>query len=57
MAKFFVDRPIFAWVIAILIMMAGLLSLRGLPIAQYPTVAPPTFELSDTYPCDSEYIV
>lgn len=50
MAKFFVDRPIFAWVIAILIMMAGLLSLRSLPIAQYPTVAPPTIALSATYP-------
>lgn len=50
MAKFFVDRPIFAWVIAVLIMMAGLLSLRGLPIAQYPSVAPPTIALSATYP-------
>lgn len=50
MAKFFVDRPIFAWVISILIMMAGLLSLRGLPIAQYPAVAPPTIAVSATYP-------
>ncbi len=50
MAKFFVDRPVFAWVIAILIMLAGLLSLRGLPIAQYPSVAPPTIALSASYP-------
>ena len=41
MSKFFIDRPIFAWVIAILIMIAGVLAIRALPIAQYPSVAPP----------------
>src|SRR5438477_484065 len=39
--RFFIDRPIFAWVIAIIIVLAGLLALRGLPVAQYPEVAPP----------------
>ncbi|PLR38709.1 hydrophobe/amphiphile efflux-1 family RND transporter [Chimaeribacter californicus] len=50
MAKFFIDRPIFAWVIAIIIMLAGGLSILKLPIAQYPTVAPPAIEISATYP-------
>ena len=42
MANFFIDRPVFAWVIAIIIMLAGVLSIRELPIEQYPQVAPPT---------------
>ena len=42
MSRFFIDRPIFAWVIAIAIMLGGLLALRTLPIAQYPEIAPPT---------------
>ena len=42
MARFFIDRPVFAWVIAILIMLAGVLSIMSLPIAQYPSIAPPT---------------
>ncbi|MDR3432524.1 MAG: multidrug efflux RND transporter permease subunit AcrB [Rouxiella aceris] len=50
MAKFFIDRPIFAWVIAIIIMLAGGLSILKLPIAQYPTVAPPAIELTAAYP-------
>ena len=50
MAKFFIDRPIFAWVIAIIIMLAGGLSILSLPIAQYPTVAPPAIEISANYP-------
>ena len=50
MAKFFIDRPIFAWVIAIIIMLAGGLSILKLPIAQYPTVAPPAIEISANYP-------
>jgi multidrug efflux pump len=50
MANFFIDRPIFAWVIAIIIMLAGGLSILKLPIAQYPTVAPPAIELTATYP-------
>ncbi|GBU13293.1 multidrug efflux system protein [Enterobacterales bacterium] len=50
MAKFFIDRPIFAWVIAIIIMLAGGLAIMSLPIAQYPTVAPPAIQLTATYP-------
>ncbi|WP_047608910.1 multidrug efflux RND transporter permease subunit AcrB [Rahnella aquatilis] len=50
MAKFFIDRPIFAWVIAIIIMLAGGLAILKLPIAQYPTVAPPAIQLTATYP-------
>ncbi|ROR06902.1 multidrug efflux RND transporter permease subunit AcrB [Erwinia sp. JUb26] len=50
MAKFFIDRPIFAWVIAIIIMLAGVLSILKLPIEQYPNVAPPAIEISATYP-------
>ncbi len=50
MAKFFIDRPIFAWVIAIFIMVIGAVSITQLPIAQYPSVAPPTIQLSVAYP-------
>ncbi|WP_416413012.1 efflux RND transporter permease subunit [Pantoea sp. App145] len=50
MAKFFIDRPIFAWVIAIIIMLAGALSIISLPIEQYPNVAPPAVEIQATYP-------
>ncbi|MDE1189336.1 MAG: efflux RND transporter permease subunit [Pantoea sp.] len=50
MAKFFIDRPIFAWVIAIIIMLAGALSIISLPIEQYPNVAPPAIEIQATYP-------
>ncbi|MBB1382712.1 efflux RND transporter permease subunit, partial [Shewanella sp. SR41-2] len=50
MARFFIDRPIFAWVIALLIMLAGVLAIRGLPIAQYPSIAPPTVVISANYP-------
>lgn len=50
MAKFFIDRPIFAWVIAIIVMLAGLLAILKLPIAQYPTIAPPAVTVSATYP-------
>src|ERR1700761_4406716 len=50
MAKFFIDRPIFAWVIAIILMLAGLASIFTLPIAQYPTIAPPAVQISATYP-------
>ena len=45
MAKFFIDRPIFAWVIAIIIMLAGALAIMKLPVAQYPTIAPPAVDL------------
>mgnify|MGYP003418366169 FL=1 len=50
MAQFFIHRPIFAWVIALVIMLAGVLTLTNMPIAQYPTIAPPTVTISATYP-------
>ena len=50
MARFFIDRPIFAWVVAIVIMLAGALSIHGLPVAQYPSIAPPTIAINATYP-------
>ena len=50
MASFFIDRPIFAWVIAIVIMLAGGLSILSLPVAQYPAIAPPTIAINATYP-------
>jgi multidrug efflux pump len=50
MAKFFIDRPVFAWVIAIFILLAGILSIRNLPISQYPTIAPPQVVITATYP-------
>ncbi|EJF29757.1 MULTISPECIES: multidrug efflux RND transporter permease subunit AcrB [Enterobacteriaceae] len=50
MSKFFIDRPIFAWVIAIIIMLAGALAIMKLPIAQYPTIAPPAIQISANYP-------
>lgn len=50
MAKFFIERPIFAWVIAIIIMFAGGLSITTLPVAQYPAIAPPTISIGATYP-------
>lgn len=57
MAKFFIDRPIFAWVISIIIMLAGGLAILKLPIAQYPTVAPPAIELTASYPgADAETV-
>ena len=50
MAKFFIDRPIFAWVIAIIIMIAGAISLVSLPVQQYPSIAPPEIRISANYP-------
>lgn len=50
MAKFFIDRPIFAWVIAIVIMLAGVAAITSLPIAQYPNIAPPAISIAATYP-------
>ncbi|MBD8738446.1 efflux RND transporter permease subunit [Pseudomonas fluorescens] len=49
MAHFFIDRPIFAWVIAIVIMLGGSLSISQLPLEQYPDIAPPTVKISATY--------
>jgi len=50
MSHFFIERPIFAWVIALVIMLAGLLSIFRLPIAQYPSIAPPTITITASYP-------
>jgi len=50
MARFFIDRPIFAWVIAIIIMLAGVLAIKKLPIAQYPAIAPPQISVTASYP-------
>ena len=50
MAKFFIERPIFAWVIALFIMVLGAVSITQLPIAQYPPVAPPSIVINATYP-------
>lgn len=50
MARFFIDRPIFAWVIAIVIMLAGAMSVLNLPVAQYPNIAPPSVRITASYP-------
>lgn len=50
MARFFINRPIFAWVIAIVIMLAGLVSVFTLPVSQYPTIAPPSVSIRASYP-------
>ncbi|EFT4029000.1 efflux RND transporter permease subunit [Salmonella enterica] len=50
MANFFIRRPIFAWVLAIILMIAGALAIMQLPVAQYPTIAPPAVSISATYP-------
>ncbi len=57
MVKFFIHRPIFAWVIAIIIMLIGVISVRGLPVEQYPQIAPPTVSVRATYPgADAETV-
>ncbi|KAF1852446.1 hypothetical protein Lal_00037177 [Lupinus albus] len=50
MARFFIDRPIFAWVLAIIVMLAGAISVLTLPIAQYPAIAPPAIAITANYP-------
>lgn len=50
MSKFFIDRPVFAWVIAIVIMLAGALSIFQLPVEQYPKIAPPSVTINASYP-------
>ncbi|MBE7618097.1 efflux RND transporter permease subunit [Komagataeibacter sp. FXV2] len=50
LSRFFIDRPVFAWVIGIIIMLVGGLSIFSLPIAQYPSIAPPQIAISVTYP-------
>jgi len=57
MSVFFIERPIFAWVIAIVVMLVGALSIVSLPIAQYPSIAPPAVAVSATYPgADAETV-
>lgn len=50
LSKFFLDRPVFAWVIAIIIMLAGCLAIYSLPVSQYPPIAPPSIYINATYP-------
>jgi hydrophobe/amphiphile efflux-1 (HAE1) family protein len=50
LSKFFLDRPVFAWVIAIIIMLGGALAIYSLPISQYPPIAPPSIYISSNYP-------
>ncbi|MBT2372343.1 efflux RND transporter permease subunit [Pseudomonas fluorescens] len=50
MPQFFIDRPVFAWVVALFILLAGALAIPQLPVAQYPNVAPPKIEIEATYP-------
>jgi hydrophobe/amphiphile efflux-1 (HAE1) family protein len=50
LSRFFLDRPVFAWVIAIIIMLAGALAIYNLPISQYPPIAPPSIYIRATYP-------
>src|SRR5690606_39326518 len=50
MPQFFIDRPIFAWVVALGIALAGILAIPNMPISQYPDVAPPTVSIQATYP-------
>ena len=50
MSRFFINRPIFAWVIAIMIMLAGLLAIKTLPVSQYPPIAPPQISINAMYP-------
>ncbi len=46
MARFFIDRPVFAWVVSILIVLLGIISITQLPVAQYPQVAPPSVSIT-----------
>src|ERR1700749_326561 len=57
MINFFIERPIFAWVLAIVIMLAGALAITTLPIAQYPSIAPPAISIQVTYPGASADVV
>lgn len=50
MSRFFIDRPIFAWVIAIIMMLAGVLSIFSMPVSQYPSIAPPNIAINAFYP-------
>ena len=57
MAKFFIDRPIFAWVIAIFVILAGVIGIRSLPVSQYPSVGAPTITLTAAYPGASAQVM
>ncbi len=57
LARFFIDRPVFAWVISILIVLVGLMSLISLPIAQYPDITPPTIQVACAYPGANAQVV
>ena len=57
MAKFFIDRPIFAWVIAIFVILAGVIGIRSLPVSQYPSVGAPTITLTAIYPGASAQVM
>ena len=57
MARFFIDRPVFAWVIAIIIMLAGGLAALNLPVSMYPPIAPPTIDIRASYPGASAQVV
>src|ERR1043165_3610414 len=50
MAKFFIDRPIFAWVVSIVILLMGIVAVNTLPVAQYPDITPPTVQVTCSYP-------
>src|SRR5262249_10663488 len=50
MSRFFIDRPIFAWVLSIVIVLAGLVCVRSLPVAQYPPIVPPTVQVTTSFP-------
>lgn len=50
LSRFFINRPIFAWVISLIIMLFGGLSILRLPVAQYPSIAPPQIAITVTYP-------
>jgi multidrug efflux pump len=56
-AKFFIDRPVFAWVIALVILLGGALALKNLPVSQYPSVAPPALDISVVYPGAAAQVV
>lgn len=56
-SRFFIARPIFAWVLAIVIMLLGLLALRSLPVAQYPNIAPPSVRVATFYPGATAQVV
>ncbi|AFJ85818.1 multidrug efflux RND transporter permease subunit [Burkholderia sp. SIMBA_043] len=57
MARFFIDRPVFAWVIALFILLGGGFAIRALPVAQYPDIAPPVVSIYASYPGASAQVV